>query len=195
MSYREAILEAAKSLFAERGYSEASISDLAHETGAAEGTIFHHFKNKEELYVSVLERTRDDLTHELTRALDAEPSKTGLAEVENIIMTLFRLADEMPVDFILLSQSYAHQLATVNPTAREHLESLYQALLGSIAGGIERGAADGSIAPGQTDSRALVILTMVTGLIRMRSMGLWPSTRTVLEARDFCHNALRGGRT
>ncbi len=61
MSYREIIIEEAMRLYAERGVKNTSVAELSTVTGAAEGTIFHHFKNKDDLLVSVLERIHSDV--------------------------------------------------------------------------------------------------------------------------------------
>jgi TetR/AcrR family transcriptional regulator len=55
-STREAILDAARTGFAERGYDGASIGDIARAVGIAKASVLHHFPNKEELYTAVFER-------------------------------------------------------------------------------------------------------------------------------------------
>lgn len=52
---REAILEAAVEVFAERGYHAARVSDIARAAGVADGTIYLYFKNKEDLLLSIFE--------------------------------------------------------------------------------------------------------------------------------------------
>ncbi len=51
-----AILEAAESLFAEKGFDGASINDIAHRAGVSKANIFHHFTSKKGLYLAVLKR-------------------------------------------------------------------------------------------------------------------------------------------
>lgn len=55
-STREAILDAARTAFAERGYAGASIGDIASAVGIAKASLLHHFPNKDELYTAVFER-------------------------------------------------------------------------------------------------------------------------------------------
>lgn len=52
---REQILQAAKHLFAQRGYHNTSIYELFEKAGITKGALFHHWKSKEELALSVLE--------------------------------------------------------------------------------------------------------------------------------------------
>ena len=49
MTKREQILEAAMRLFIEKGIHATATSLIAKEAGVATGTLFHHFKSKEEL--------------------------------------------------------------------------------------------------------------------------------------------------
>lgn len=53
---REVILQAAVSLFAERGVSGASIAEITRRAGVAQGLANYHFGNKERLIAAVLDR-------------------------------------------------------------------------------------------------------------------------------------------
>jgi AcrR family transcriptional regulator len=48
------IFEAAIELFAEKGYSASSTSEIAQRAGVAEGTIFRHYKTKKDLLLSIV---------------------------------------------------------------------------------------------------------------------------------------------
>ncbi len=53
---RVEILKAAMQLFANRGFHETSMSEVAREAHVSKALIFWHFKTKEELFVAVLNR-------------------------------------------------------------------------------------------------------------------------------------------
>ena len=53
---RDEILKAAMHLFANRGFHETSMSEVAREARVSQALIFWHFKTKEELFVAVLNR-------------------------------------------------------------------------------------------------------------------------------------------
>jgi TetR/AcrR family fatty acid metabolism transcriptional regulator len=60
---RDAILRAAIDVFAERGFFNAQVADVAREAGVAAGTVYLYFRSKDDLLVSIFERTvRDGLT-------------------------------------------------------------------------------------------------------------------------------------
>lgn len=52
---RQAILEAAEALFAERGFAEARLEDVAEAVGIRRASIVYYFRDKRELYDAVLE--------------------------------------------------------------------------------------------------------------------------------------------
>lgn len=55
-AYREAILDAATRVFGRLGFHDAKMADIAAEAGVAAGTVYNYFKNKEEVFRSILER-------------------------------------------------------------------------------------------------------------------------------------------
>ena len=61
---REAILRAAVKIFAQKGYFNSKVSDIAAEAGIADGTVYLYFKSKDEVLRSVFDRTMDDFISE-----------------------------------------------------------------------------------------------------------------------------------
>ncbi len=58
---REALIGAARTAFAEHGYLGTSMSRIADASGLRKASLFHHFSNKEALYLEVLQATLGDL--------------------------------------------------------------------------------------------------------------------------------------
>ena len=54
---RDAILRAAIDIFAERGYFNSQVADVARAAGVAAGTVYLYFKSKDDLLVSIFERS------------------------------------------------------------------------------------------------------------------------------------------
>ena len=68
---RDAILRAAIDVFAERGFFSAQVADIARAAGVAAGTVYLYFKSKDDLLVSIFERSmRDGLTHSRAAVAD-----------------------------------------------------------------------------------------------------------------------------
>ena len=53
--YRTAILDAAESVFSERGFATARVQEIAQRAGLAVGTIYNYFVRKEDILVALLE--------------------------------------------------------------------------------------------------------------------------------------------
>jgi len=57
MDKRSAILRAATDVFAARGFFNAQVADVARVAGVAAGTVYLYFRSKDDLLVSIFERT------------------------------------------------------------------------------------------------------------------------------------------
>src|SRR6188768_3924548 len=50
------MLDAANALFAERGYEEVSVEDIARSAGVTRGLVHHYFGGRKDVYLALLER-------------------------------------------------------------------------------------------------------------------------------------------
>ena len=80
---RDLILKAATKLFARRGFFNAQVADVAREAGVAAGTVYLYFQSKDDLLISIFERTM----HE-----GLEAARQALAGVSDPVERLRRLA-------------------------------------------------------------------------------------------------------
>ena len=80
---RDLILKAATKLFARRGFFNAQVADVARVAGVAAGTVYLYFQSKDDLLISIFERTM----HEWLEA-----GRQALAGVSDPVERLRRLA-------------------------------------------------------------------------------------------------------
>jgi TetR/AcrR family transcriptional regulator, fatty acid metabolism regulator protein len=66
---REAILRAATNVFAEKGYFNSKVADIAKAAGVADGTVYLYFKNKDDVLHSIFDRAMDEFIAEGRREL------------------------------------------------------------------------------------------------------------------------------
>lgn len=59
------IRKAAKKVFSEKGLLLATVDEIAVEAGIGKGTIYEYFKNKEDLYLSLMEPATEKITNEV----------------------------------------------------------------------------------------------------------------------------------
>jgi TetR/AcrR family fatty acid metabolism transcriptional regulator len=69
---RDAILRAAIDVFADRGFFNAQVADVARVAGVAAGTVYLYFRSKDDLLVSIFERTMREALAEV-RASVGDP--------------------------------------------------------------------------------------------------------------------------
>ena len=55
------ILDAAGILFTEKGYENTSVTDIMNAVGIAKGTLYHHYKSKEDILNALIKRQTDDI--------------------------------------------------------------------------------------------------------------------------------------
>src|SRR5437773_414989 len=59
---QRALLDAARQVFTERGFAEASIADIVQRAGSSVGSLYHHFGGKSELFIALWQEHQ--LAHE-----------------------------------------------------------------------------------------------------------------------------------
>lgn len=113
---RAAILEAALQVFSERGFSHASLDEVAKRGGVSKALIYEHFSSKRELQLALLDSYVHDLIERVVRAIAAvEPPEERLrAGIEAFLA----FAEENPRVLRLLTRNVD------DPVAGEALDRL-----------------------------------------------------------------------
>ncbi|HVV34464.1 MAG TPA: TetR/AcrR family transcriptional regulator [Vitreimonas sp.] len=76
---RQAFLQAARDVFLEQGYEEASVNDVVRRAGGSLATLYAQFGNKEGLFLAVAQDQNDRFVRALTpECVDHLPLKEGL---------------------------------------------------------------------------------------------------------------------
>ena len=68
---RDALMRAAIDTFAARGFFNAQVADVARSAGVAAGTVYLYFRGKDDLLISIFERTMKDAIADGRRSVDA----------------------------------------------------------------------------------------------------------------------------
>jgi len=58
---RLALLRAGRELFGAKGYAETSLDEIVEAAEVTKGALYHHFANKEELFLNVFEAVKKEL--------------------------------------------------------------------------------------------------------------------------------------
>jgi hypothetical protein len=111
--------------------------------------------------------------------------------VEEVIGFYFYMAGAMEERFLLLHRHDAYELAQVNPVCRNHLEAIYTCLVDMFEKAIVTGQHDGSIAALPARKIALIIFTMVDGLVRFNTYRLYSAGTLSNELIAACRSILQ----
>lgn len=168
------------------------MAEICRLTGAAEGTIFYHFKSKEDLFLAILEDFKKTVTEEFRRHSEPQGDERGIDMMERAISFYLDLASMMEERFLLLHRYDLYRLAEVNPVFRVHLEAIYNHFLDIFEQPILRGQEDGSIGRLPARKTALIIFCMVDGLVRFNTYKLYDAGALYKELVESCRRILQG---
>src|SRR5215212_5827649 len=79
---RAKLLDAARTVFAEKGLGEATARDIVRETDLASGTFYNYFRDKEDAFIALLEEMAER-SRALVRAQRREPGVSVEERVAN----------------------------------------------------------------------------------------------------------------
>lgn len=86
------ILEAAFAVFSRYKYYDAQIDEIAKLAGVGKGTVYCYFSNKEELFLAVIKKSREELTSAIMDAIRKE--KDPLLQFKKFIFTYLSFFDQ-----------------------------------------------------------------------------------------------------
>lgn len=161
---RERIVQAARKLFHEKGYTAVGVADLCAEAGVVKGSFYHFFPGKSDLLVEVTRRnwsmTRDALAH----LLDSPgPGRERIRTfMEMIVATARRMKKEDGFIYGCNIGVLASELGAASPAVLGEIFQQWHAALVQL---VEAGKSDGSIAP-TVDARtaASALLASIQGM-------------------------------
>ncbi len=113
---RDALLQSALALFAERGYDETSIEDIAHHAGVAVGGFYQHFVSKRQILLVLMDRLLQEAS-----MLTLEAKSANVHDIRDGIAQLVRQA--LQVDWAYAGAYRAWREAAVRD---RELQALHQ---------------------------------------------------------------------
>jgi AcrR family transcriptional regulator len=123
---RQALLAAARELFAERGYGHVKVADVVARAGASTGSFYHHFGSKRDLFAELWrihcaaqDSACDEAEAAARQAGQLDPVAVWAAGVRGILQDAWRRKDvaglfltgEIPSDFEAVRRDRDAQLA------------------------------------------------------------------------------------
>jgi TetR/AcrR family fatty acid metabolism transcriptional regulator len=137
---RDAIMRAATRVFAERGFFNAQVADVARAAGVAAGTVYLYFRSKDDLLVSVFEKTMKDAISEGRAALEgAADPRERLSRIARLHLERLGRDRDLAVVFqVELRQSTKFMERFSSSYLREYLGLIREAVEAGQAAGLFR---------------------------------------------------------
>ncbi len=139
------ILDTAKTVFAERGFFNATVEEIAERAELAVGTLYRYFKSKEEMYVSLLFEAMEMFRRNIETAKHSgAPPNEQLRAVWNYFLAFYREQPEYYRAFMFLHNEGLRNLISpqvlqqINQRAGENFRSLGEIVQSGVAAGIFR---------------------------------------------------------
>lgn len=114
---RNEILDAAERLFGTNGFEQTSTNDLLAEIGIARGTLYYHFKSKEEILDAMIERISNRLLSK-AQTIAADQSIPVLVRLTRIMQAM-NVSD--PAGLEVVEQIHKPQNALLHQKMQQHL--------------------------------------------------------------------------
>ena len=153
---RTKILDAARKVFGDRGFGQATVEDIAAQAGVSNGALYHHFATKQELFKAILTDHISEQHFEIS-ALDPAASLRGL--LEGFASYWFEHLRKDHYDDPLFAEIWAQ--AARDPWAREAVTGFIRDGTSLIENGIRIGQEAGLIRR-DVDRQAVATLIFAT---------------------------------
>ena len=166
---REYLLQAAAQVFAERGFHGATLDEVAAAAGFTKGAVYSNFKNKDDLFLALIETFYHREMAALYEAVDRSEVPPE-ARLDDFVGLIRQEVAQVPENWAALYLEFS-LYAMRNPEARARLNQLEDDDIAAVAELI----ADGNRRMGRTPSEpplqeARLIIALFRGVSMMRSL-------------------------
>lgn len=172
---RAQLLEAAQSVFVERGYHAAAMDDIAEHAGVSKPVLYQHFPGKLELYLALLDAHCETLEGLVREALE-RPTDSNEVRVRATTSAYFEFVAQDHGAFRMIFESDL----TSEPQVRTRLDNLELACAEAIAEVIAHDA-------GIPEEQAMLVASGLAGMSQITAR-YWLAAETGLtreEAADI----------
>jgi TetR/AcrR family fatty acid metabolism transcriptional regulator len=173
---RTRILDGALDVFARKGYHRAIVDDIVRASGTSKGAVYHHFPNKEAVFVALV----DDFAGRLAAGVSAAVTfrQGALAKVDGALTAvLATFADNEQLARLILLEA-----VSLGPTYQRKRAEVTDRFAALIQGYLDEAVADGSLTAVDTRVATLAWLGAVNEIVVQWLHGAVPDLRATIPA-------------
>ncbi len=175
---RQQILVAAKRVFSAKGFSKATMEDIAREAELSPGTLYLYFINKDELYASLSLR----ILHYLNIRLEHVANEKGLTPEQRISALKNALFDVYEFDpLILINMFHLQSSETLNNLSDDlskEIQALSRSSLRMISRIFEEGIQEGVFIDKHPVALADIVWSLFSGVV------LWEESKKLFNSEN-----------
>ena len=161
---RDAILDAAEEIIAERGLHQAAMSEIAARAGVAVGTVYNHFADRDSMVRALFRVRRALISPEIVRLAEARRGAGFEHRLRGLVRDVLELLEQHR-RFCKVALE-AEQIKN-EPTGGNN-RPVMTALHGAMAEILAAGAEEGAVRAGEVDRLVRLLLGAMRGLLRYR---------------------------
>jgi len=158
---RNQILDAASLIFSKEGFARANTEKIAKTANLGKGTVYRYFKNKRELFLSVVDRGLDGLKDTILRGV--EKANDPLKRIENAIKAYLSFFEKNKNLAIILMHEQSNFRERIAKRYFEHYYGNIDRTKRTFKAGIEQGL----IKEIDIESAISTLTNILNGLIYM----------------------------
>ncbi len=133
---KKEILDVAEALFMTKGYEATGTNDILNAVGIARGTLYHHFKSKEEILDAVIDR----FVNKLSAQAKAVADNKEIPVFERIALSIMSMNTDTELGKELTEQMHKPQNALLHQKSQKMLLSRINPIIsGLIKEAVEQG--------------------------------------------------------
>ena len=133
---RNEILDAAEVLFVSKGYDNTTMKDILEQVQIAKGTLYYHFKSKEDILDAMVERVGERMKEKVKRVIK-DTKKPVLTRVTDAILAMHVSSD---IELAMLEEMHKPQNALLHQKSQEETMKWIVPLMETLVEeGIEEG--------------------------------------------------------
>lgn len=155
---RTTILETARRLFVQQGFTATSIRQLAQEAGIGKATIYHHFADKQAIMMALLDQELN-IDKGMITALHAEPDPRR--RIETAVYTSLAFFQQS----MNLIQVVRREMPAGQARLDAEFNTYWESHIALTAAAITQGQAEGVFRDVDAAQAAQVLITMIFGLV------------------------------
>lgn len=158
---RKQILDVAVRVFSKKGFARTQVDEIADLAGLGKGTVYRYFKNKKNLFLSVVDRGIENLKNLVLEAMAKE--KESLVKIKKAIETYLKFFEEHTNLIGIL----IHEQSEFQKRIQKRYFSRYYKHINKMEEIFRQGIAKGQIKKLDVRGAIGILTNMLNGLVYM----------------------------